>query len=405
MEAFSRYTCQELLRHPEAIDLSIYMPYATGLHIQPGRGFDPFAKEYWATPASAGGQATQHAPGRGRLRRVLQNPCLPKPIRVAIQHTAEALFSPRVKTYREIRNRLNARQFDVIHCPYQGLWPPPPYSARAPYVINLHDLQHEHYPDYFPAEELASRRRNFPRAAHQAAAIVCAAEHVKQDIIHYCHVSESKVFVVQWGPPEVDRSNDAVHQIETLRKARQLPERFIYYPAAFWRHKNHLRLLEAMRLLVDEGLALHLVTSGASKSTFESAVREKIHALNLAEHVHPLGYVSYEEVSALYHAADFIVLPSEYEATSGPLMEAMTLGLPACCARIADHAELVGDTLPMFDPRDTRGMADAIRSLATNVEFRTLCGQRARQRIHQRRSWDRFGSELLDVYRFAAGKP
>ena len=54
-----------------------------------------------------------------------------------------------------------------------------------------------------------------------------------------------------------------------LRVRLQLPDKFLFYPAQFWAHKNHLRLIEAFREVAAEVPDLHLVLTGKKRDEYE----------------------------------------------------------------------------------------------------------------------------------------
>ncbi len=397
IESFSRYIVRNLAAHPDCPEVDVMMPAATGGGLFGIHEIDIMEPRWWAKaePRPAPPPATPI----GKLYRSANCPAW---VRAALQWAHGRVRRPGAGADLELRARLEAGGYDVIHCPYQAFHPAHPTSARIPYVFHLHDLQHEHFPQFFSRAELASRRRMYRLYARQAGAVVCAAEHVRRDILKYCEVEAEKVFMVQWGPPEIrpvalDEATRA-----RVREKYRLPARFMLYPAAMWEHKNHLRLLEAMALLRGRGVRTHLVCTRSAEPEFQARVFEAVGAHDLRDAFTPLGYLPIDDLRVLFELADFLVIPSLHEESSGPLMEAMTLGRPVACADIADHAELVGDACPLFDPLDVEGMAAAIERLAQDDAYRLRCGERGRERIHQARSWDRFVRELMQVYHYAA---
>ena len=96
-------------------------------------------------------------------------------------------------------------------------------------------------------------------------------------------------------------------------------------------------------------------------------------------------------------AIDIFVLPSLSEALSNSLMEAMACGCCSVASNVGGNPELVrdGETGLLFEPRDTAGLSDVLRSLVASETLRrrlAAAGQRmVRERFSIRLSAQRMG--------------
>ncbi len=70
--------------------------------------------------------------------------------------------------------------------------------------------------------------------------------------MRYFGVSEERAIVIAAPPLQQFFAEEADDQFQVVRERLQLPDRFLFYPAQFWPHKNHLRLIEAFREVVKE---------------------------------------------------------------------------------------------------------------------------------------------------------
>jgi glycosyltransferase involved in cell wall biosynthesis len=80
---------------------------------------------------------------------------------------------------------------------------------------------------------------------------------------------------------------------EAVRQ-NSLPERFILYAAAF-PHKNHARLLEALRMLKEKGDGIKLVLTGA-KVTGDDVITEMIKKMGLQSDTVVTGWLPFEDI-------------------------------------------------------------------------------------------------------------
>jgi len=150
---------------------------------------------------------------------------------------------------------------DILHSPVQIF---STLDFHVPSVLNLHDLQHLHFPENFTASDIAARNRLYGQSAALADAIVVSSEYVRNDLVSQMNVPAEKVFTVPvtWDPKVIDGLRKFSVQDAVARY--QLPSAYAIYPAQFWPHKNHVRLVQALRIVRDKrpGNDLKLVFTG-----------------------------------------------------------------------------------------------------------------------------------------------
>ena len=152
----------------------------------------------------------------------------------------------------------------------------------------------------------------------------------------------------------------------TVQGGFPLRQRFIFYPANHWKHKNHDCLLQALRWLRDrEGLKIEAVFTGYDQPN-GYPLNDKIDEYGLADQVYNAGYLSVEEMAYLYRHAFLLCFPSHFEGFGIPLVEAMSLGCPVICANTSSIPEVVGDAALLFDPNNPVECASQIKRLWIN---------------------------------------
>lgn len=287
---------------------------------------------------------------------------------------------------------------DVVHFPFQSFAP-----CRLPTVYNPHDLQHLHHPEFFTPQEIA-RRENLHRPACRAAhTVVVASRFVRRDLVERYGVRPDKVQVIAWAPPPLPPAGRADDLPALRRKYGLAGSPFALYPAMTWEHKNHLRLLEALARLRDrEGIELPVVCTG-SKTEFWARIERRRRELGLVEQVRFPGLVPREELSALYRAAQFVFIPTLFEAASAPLFEAWQHGAPAACSAVTSLPEQAAGAALLFDPFSVDGVADALKRMATDDGLRDELRRRAESRLGDF-SLERTAKAYRAVYRRAAGR-
>jgi glycosyltransferase involved in cell wall biosynthesis len=162
-----------------------------------------------------------------------------------------------------------------------------------------------------------------------------------------------------------------------------LPERFLLYPANWWKHKNHALLFQALaHLRHARGRRFDLVLTGFGQDA-DSPVRAAAAEHGVEDQVHGLGYRPVEELAYLYRHADMLVFPSLFEGFGIPLVEAMASGCPVVAARDTSIPEVVGDAAELFDPTSAVGLADAILRVADDPAWRETLRERGQERARR----------------------
>ena len=261
---------------------------------------------------------------------------------------------------------INKYKINITHCPYQKLLKVP----GVPAISTLHDVQELYFPQFFTPIQRIERAISFERLAQCSDAIIVSYHHVKKDVIKFFQVPAHKIHVCFLALKDLWLDSYTETDILDLQEL-SLPEEFIFYPAATWEHKNHIRLLESLKLLKDEGIMIHAVFTG-HKTEFYNKIEEKILQWNLAEQVYFIGLVDDVVLYSIYKKAKAVVVTSLYEAGSFPLMESMILNVPVICSNVTSLPETIGNPMFTFDPNNATEIAEKIESIFFDQSFRTI---------------------------------
>lgn len=288
---------------------------------------------------------------------------------------------------------------DVVHFPYQGF-----VRCSLPMIYNPHDLQHLHYPQFFTQEEIASRETIYQAGCGHAQAVAAESKWVKDDIVRQYGIDPEKIYAIPRGSPTELYKPITDKTLAPVKQKFQLPQTFVLYPAQTWPHKNHIRLLETIKLLQDQhGLSIHLVCTG-TQNNFWPTIEKHIRELALNNQVRFLGFVSPTELRALYHLAQFVVFPSLFEGGGFPVLEAFREGTPVTCSGVTSLPEYGGDAVLLFDPTSVESISEAMLRMATDAKLRATLRQRGAARIRLF-TWERTARAYRALYRKMAGRP
>lgn len=324
-----------------------------------------YAVDDWAAPIARhgfGALRVSYARAHSLYDRVLRNAGL-----------SPRLWRAVVPLISTTARRLLASARDIWIFPAQdGL----SYQLPVRSLVTIFDLMHR-YERRFP--EVSARGRAWRRDVHYrliaqwSTGILVDAEVGRDHVVDSYDVDPRRVFVLPPAPPERPDTPGSPALPE-------LPAKFWFYPAQFWEHKNHERLLQALAAAARHAPDMALVLAGSPKNAY-ARVRAVIAALALETRVVTLGYVPDALMPALYRRARGLVMPTFFGPTNIPPFEAFQFGCPVACSRVYAMPEQFGDAAIYFDPRSVEEMTQALLRIWQDDELCAALAARGRQRL------------------------
>jgi len=284
-------------------------------------------------------------------------------------------------SFLEKVERSKYEDIDLFICPRVIMYTQ--FFAIKPFILTLHDLQEYYYPEFFSFLERIVRFVTTRFLSQKAEKIICESNYVKNDIKKFLKIPEEKIVVLP-APPPANFMNIQISIEQKLKVKRKynLPDNYVFYPAAFWQHKNHIKLLEAFKILAKVHPDLYLVLSGSKQKSF-SVVENKVSEFGLKDKVLFLGYIDYEDMPYLYVSSKMLVMPSLFESISIPIFEAFALRVPVCASNILALPEQVGNAGLLFDPNNEKDIANKINFLLEDINLKYNLGMEGYYKIQK----------------------
>lgn len=293
-----------------------------------------------------------------------------------------------------------------------------PYPHRLavetdlPFVMAVHDLQHRLQPRFREVagpEERRAREYVLRHACREAQALLVDSETGREDLVDAFGargLDEGRVEVLPYPAYTSLFPAPAMEEVDCVLGRFGLSRGFGFYPAQFWPHKNHVRLVEAWgRLWINQGVRVPLALCGSAKGPEAEAVVRQVEGrragLGLDDAIRLLGYVRDEELRCLYRAASVLVMPTFFGPTNIPVLEAWEAGCPVVTSDIRGIREQVGDAGILVDPEDSASIAEGVGGVLTDRVLREDLVHRGRIRLEQA-SFPCFVSKLAGVLRRVA---
>jgi glycosyltransferase involved in cell wall biosynthesis len=287
--------------------------------------------------------------------------------------------------------RLAAREgVNVVH----SLASTAPLWGTFRRVVTVHDLIFARFPEAHAGIRDKGMRVLVPWAARRSHRVIADSGCTRDDLVELTGVGAERIDVVPLGVGMAPREKPMPEG--EVRARFGLGERQVVLSLAAKRpHKNLGALIGALAILPADRRPL-LVLPGYP-TWHEPELRERARRAGVAHDVRFLGWLPEGEIEALWAISRAFVFPSLYEGFGLPVLEAMAREVPVACSNTSSLPEVAGDAALLFDPRDERAIAAALRSLLEDAALREEL--RARGRIRARQfSWERTARLTLGSY-------
>jgi glycosyltransferase involved in cell wall biosynthesis len=246
------------------------------------------------------------------------------------------------------------------------------HPVDIPYIATIWDIQHRVQP-WFPEvgtwTEWIGREKYISQYVQRAAYIIAPNQVARDEIAFYYQIPPERFILLPHPVPRITLQ-EPKQMAEILEKYQLTRQGYLLYPAQFWPHKNHVNLLRALKVLKEEyKISFPLVLTGSDKGNLRH-VLACAKELGVDERVRFLGFVSREDLIALYQGAFALTFLSLFGPENLPPLEAFVCGCPVIVARVAGAQEQFSDAVLMVDGTRPDEIAGAIKSLCNNPELR-----------------------------------
>ncbi len=237
--------------------------------------------------------------------------------------------------------------------------------GRRPVAVIIHDLSYRLYPEAYSRSYRMGHALMLPLLLRRADPVMTVSDSERQALLALAPHARDRIVVAQnggWqeGAPAVHGSADAGG--------------YLLYVGSFSQRKNFDAVLQtAITLAREDGLESVFVGAGGPiltpRATFVPAdVRGMIRFAGQVE--------SATQLADFYAGARCLLLPSFYEASPLPPIEAMRFGCPVVASDIPAMRERCGDAVEYCDPARLDEIVAAVRRVTQNPGYAALLAAR-----------------------------
>jgi glycosyltransferase involved in cell wall biosynthesis len=274
--------------------------------------------------------------------------------------------------------KIKKSNFDLFHPTYYDPYFLP-YLKNKPYILTVHDMINEIFPQYYPEDKDIIPNKQL--LISQANAINANSEHTKKDIIRFF-------------PDLAEKINVVYHAFSfPLLTDNIKRENYILFTGGRWSYKNFSTFTQAIAPLLVK-YDLHFVCTGHPFNKEEKELLDNLHITDRTIS----KFASDKELVEIYTKALAFVFPSLYEGFGIPVLEAFASQCPAILSNASSLPEIGGDAAVYFDPYSIADMRNQIERVICSPSMQN---EMIKKGIEQSKkfSWDKCARETTEVYK------
>lgn len=245
---------------------------------------------------------------------------------------------------------------------------------RLNYITTVWDLCHRDDPE-FPEvrwhREFEARESNYRAILPRATAVLVDSEHGKINVVRRYGIDAERILVMPFEAAQGSQIDDdcSTGHID-IRQKYKLDVPYVFYPAQFWAHKNHVYLLEGLKILkVEHRIEIGAIFAGYDYGNLDH-VKACVEKFSLGDRIRFAGFVPNDEIPYLYRQSLALVMPTYFGPTNLPPLEAFSLNVPVLYPDKAGLRDQVGDAALLMDLTNPHTMADHLARLISDTSLR-----------------------------------
>lgn len=273
---------------------------------------------------------------------------------------------------------------DVVHSSTPLVIP----ARRARRITTVYDLYFYKHPD----RAIREMKTDFPAKIREHSlrsdAIIAISDYTKRQLIELLEIPSSRIYTIKLGVDPFFLECASEKEKTGVLSKLGIPGPYLLFVGTQEPRKNLPVLIEAFQKLREKNI--HLVLAGPEGWNVQ-------HDELSADRVILTGYLSKQDLRALYQQAHALVFPSIDEGFGLPLLEGMAAGTPVIASRIPAFQEVCNDSCAYFDPANPEELTETIEAVIEQSDLRQTLISKGKQRV-QNFSWKETAQKTLALY-------
>ncbi|PXW96191.1 glycosyltransferase involved in cell wall biosynthesis [Sphaerotilus hippei] len=330
-----------------------------------------------------------------RLRREDPAFSLPNVTLVRMKHRSAFARLGWQLAWAQLRHRI-----DLLHVQYRL-----PLLPLGPCAVTVHDVLFETHPQYFSAGFARMARWTGRWAARHARLLFTVSDYSRSEMMRLYGLAQERIHVT-CNAVDSSRFLPGRQGMDLVRRRGLTPGRYLCTVGRIEPRKNHLKILQAYALLVEQhgpalaqhGMALPPLVVIGQRDFGDQAVFDEVRRLGIETQVVFLETVTDEELPALIRHARVFTYLSLAEGFGMPVLEAMACSVPVITSNTTALPEVAGDAALLVDPEDAQTISLAMARLMLDPWMSADLGRRGVEQAARFR-WTSAARSLVSAFR------
>jgi len=203
------------------------------------------------------------------------------------------------------------------------------------FSYSIYDVQHKShsfFPEYRSKNYFSDRENLLQKSIDRSFKIFVDTDTTKKDVVFYYNCKPEKIIVQSFIPflPKIFDEKKKYELSVKIKNRINLKnnEKYFFYPAQFWAHKNHRYIVDFLKLLKKNSNKTYKVVCCGSEKGNRNYIEKIIKENNLTEKFIVFNYLSNDEVIELYLNSFALIMPTYVARSTLPLYESFFFKKP-----------------------------------------------------------------------------
>lgn len=259
-----------------------------------------------------------------------------------------------------------------------------PYLKGKPFVMTVHDMIPELFPQYFQRDDFQIVQKQL--LCPLAAQIHVPSRKTKEDLVNILNIAPERITVIPHGRPDFIADDYSEPPLFDFPYLLFIGDRFGY--------KNFFRFIEECSYIIRKYPEIQVVCTGKAFSEKENAELKERGVDQKVIHC----FASDKTLRNLYHYAVAFVYPSAYEGFGLPILEAFTSDCPVLLNNASCFPEVAEDAAIYFDINKIGDLYEKVDYFYSSEESLRRDMIRKGRAQAEKFSWNHSAELLKQVY-------
>ena len=261
------------------------------------------------------------------------------------------------------------------------------------FIFTIWDLCHRdnvEFPEIKLKGEFENRELRINYAAKRAISIIVDSDYGKYNLSKKYNIEAKRICVIPFEPLiDIKENKELPYSSDYILKKYNIENRYIFYPAQFWPHKNHIYILKAIYILEKvHKIKLNIVFSGGDKGNKKKVIKFA-KKTGIHEQLIFTGFISNKELISLYKYSIALIMPTFFGPTNIPPLEAFKIGVPVIYPDLDGLRDQVGNAALLINLYDPNTLSDCLYKLINDKGLRNDLLNKGYRMIDKNTKYDR----------------